>query len=1540
VSGTYATLVDLIHTADHRIDQIVLYHGNLSQPYRMVDLGLGTVWQDCGESMKTDTLNSITEFDGSGTASLPAVTLSYVTLAHAWGTCYEYEHLQQVDNGYGGRVRFTYGAGDGRVSDGWQCNCVPEYGNTFVATQKETWDGLGVQPAVVEYAFAKPCYDQYDGDVGDLADAFNCPTRNDFSGYGHGGLVGFEVVTETVRGYQGETLSRQTTWFSQTRQTMGRPGLEKSFDASGSLLRSVQTRNVTATVGPTTFSYGSPVTTTDYGGGVSASHVVSYAYDSYGNVTAVYDYGGSTGGDERSVHYTYNPTTTLWIVNKLGRETVYEGIRTDDTTDANLAYRRSRTRYTYNGQACWTAPPLKGAVTAVDHWNGTSGGSPGDCWAANFSMVSRAGYDEWGNRISETGPRLYTTTMAYDGLYHLYPLQVCNALGQCRHTDYYGLGGIAADYGLPGQVKRTVDPNGAVTEYRYDAFGRLTAVKAPDDVGWSVQQATRYVEYQSMGQVGQQRIVAYSGRNATWQEEYLDGLGRTVQVHQNAGSGQEIRATTQYDGLGRAVAAWTPYTGTHGENGGYGAYGYVPPAGGLPRTSTEYDGLGRTVRVVNPDSTTVQSAYPGWTAVVTDANGHRLARTSDGLGRLVRVEEYTGTVGSSPLLYATTRYGYDVLDHLTAVTDTLGNLITTTYDTLGHKTAMRDPDVGTWQYRYDAAGNLIKQQDARKQAICFYYDALERPVGKTYHGNPLNFEAPGLCSGTYAVTYTYESGGSATYVSHGERIIHGGGGKAYVSVGSISTDTYFTLNVPVAGVHSLSIVLHQDTKVTNPGIYSSTVQVYLDGSSLGTINVSGGAGPAFQEYADWMVGSTSVGVFQVNVSAGAHTLRLKRTGGQGWEEIAQDGSGIVLDYSAGQRTAMGVPNVDTTAWRYDVRGRVVREVRTIAGGGTFTTSYAYDALDRAVATTYPDGEVVSTTYSAAGWPVQVRSATHSLNYAGGVTYNALGQVTALPLGNNLTTNYTYEARTFRLLRIQTGSLFDLRYGYDAVGNVTAITDTVAGNQVQAFGYDALDRLASARATGGSVLIYTHVYSYNAIGNMRVATGLGTYVYGATASGCATGTVSVKPHAVTQAGGNTYAYDCSGNVTRRVITETQMVTYYQEYDAENRLVAVTNTVTSLVTRFAYDGDGQRVKVTAGTTTTVYIGDYYEKQGTTVTKYYYLGGQRVAMRVGPAGQAGTVTYLQGDHLGSTSLATSSSGGVVARQRYYPYGAVRPGGTGTLPTDYTFTGQWSDGDIRLIHMGARWYDPQVGRWMSADTIVPDPANPQSFNRFSYVLGNPLRYSDPSGHVADAGGGAGLTIEDLIDIYDHLAEETDPEAWHGHLQEYFAAKAALYRYLADEAPQLVIETAATHVADTHRRLIINGFYGQRIGLAEAYLAGGGEAGVAIPLMAGTMALIRNPFGMKGNPDHQATVRRLVQMAEDEFEGQDVEIRKSRSIAERLGVERRPDVSVVDNQTRQLLKVYEAARIDMSGNFVPREQQKMFEYWEVGIRYWFEEVE
>ena len=116
-------------------------------------------------------------------------------------------------------------------------------------------------------------------------------------------------------------------------------------------------------------------------------------------------------------------------------------------------------------------------------------------------------------------------------------------------------------------------------------------------------------------------------------------------------------------------------------------------------------------------------------------------------------------------------------------------------------------------------------------------------------------------------------------------------------------------------------------------------------------------------------------------------------------------------------------------------------------------------------------------------------------------------------------------------------------------------------------------------------------------------------------------------------------------------------------------------------------------------------------------------------------GVVQYLHTDHLGSTSLATNSSGAEVigSRTLYYPYGEERWSASGgTLATDYGFTGQRREG-FGLMDYNARFYDPYLNRFISPDTIVPDPANPQSFNRYSYVLNNPLRYVDPSGYYSE---------------------------------------------------------------------------------------------------------------------------------------------------------------------------------------------------------------
>ena len=114
------------------------------------------------------------------------------------------------------------------------------------------------------------------------------------------------------------------------------------------------------------------------------------------------------------------------------------------------------------------------------------------------------------------------------------------------------------------------------------------------------------------------------------------------------------------------------------------------------------------------------------------------------------------------------------------------------------------------------------------------------------------------------------------------------------------------------------------------------------------------------------------------------------------------------------------------------------------------------------------------------------------------------------------------------------------------------------------------------------------------------------------------------------------------------------------------------------------------------------------------------------------------------GSTSLTTGDGGGVVARQLYHPYGTVR-WSEGTLPTDFGFTGQRGVPGTGLIFMHARYYHPYLNRFISADTIVPEPENPQDLSRYSYVRNRPLNGVDPDGHVCFFGIGSCDDEEDI---------------------------------------------------------------------------------------------------------------------------------------------------------------------------------------------------
>ena len=110
-------------------------------------------------------------------------------------------------------------------------------------------------------------------------------------------------------------------------------------------------------------------------------------------------------------------------------------------------------------------------------------------------------------------------------------------------------------------------------------------------------------------------------------------------------------------------------------------------------------------------------------------------------------------------------------------------------------------------------------------------------------------------------------------------------------------------------------------------------------------------------------------------------------------------------------------------------------------------------------------------------------------------------------------------------------------------------------------------------------------------------------------------------------------------------------------------------------------------------------------------------------------GALYYLIGDHLGSTSLVTDAAGTVVSQTRYKAWGDVRHQ-SGVTPTAYQFTSQYSyAAEFGLLFYNARWYDPALGRFAQADSIVPPGG--QGTDRYSYTNNNPVRYTDPSGHI-----------------------------------------------------------------------------------------------------------------------------------------------------------------------------------------------------------------
>jgi RHS repeat-associated protein len=367
-----------------------------------------------------------------------------------------------------------------------------------------------------------------------------------------------------------------------------------------------------------------------------------------------------------------------------------------------------------------------------------------------------------------------------------------------------------------------------------------------------------------------------------------------------------------------------------------------------------------------------------------------------------------------------------------------------------------------------------------------------------------------------------------------------------------------------------------------------------------------------------------------------------------------------------------------------------KESKAITGPGTFVTQYGYNSADLMTSMRYPEnnasginGELVSFAYQP---QMLLNSVTGSTTYVAETQYDASGRVDLRKLGTGpvLQTDYVYFAWTNqggRMQFLKTGtpgnqtSLQSFAYNYDAVGNINSVIDNNAGGiQTQTFTNDALNRLSSASASGGSDGTYgTESYNYfTTTGNLQTKAGVG-YSYTAQSSGCPEGALT-KAHAVTTAGTSAYCYDQNGNMRKRTVGG---ITATLSYDPENRMTGVSWTGSSAT--YAYDGDGNRVKATVGAATTAYVGNYFEWSGSTSTmvKYYYAGGTRVAMRTGAGSGTTGLQWLFGDHLGSSSRIANADGTPYSETRYKPWGETRYGSGGLSP-DMIFKDGFESGDF----------------------------------------------------------------------------------------------------------------------------------------------------------------------------------------------------------------------------------------------------------------------